>query len=92
MTNIQFKQTPKAQQFTAELNSLLAKYQYLLEAEIQITTKGVTPLLVLKDVLPPKGDVKMEEVKPTPEQIAEAKKVYKAKNGDKEVGFPEVKK
>lgn len=84
MTNIQLKQTPKAQQFTQELQALLNKYQYLLDAEIQVTTKGVLPIIVIKDVLPPKGDAAAKEVKPTPEQLAEAKKIYNETHGKKD--------
>jgi len=92
MTNIQLKQTPKAQQFTEEFNTLLEKYQYTLDAEIQVTTKGIMPVIIIRDVLPPKGNVTTKEVKPTPEMVAEAQKQYKEKHGDKEVGFPEAKK
>ena len=51
---------PKAKQFTEELNELLAKYQYQLDPQITVTTKGVVPIVVLKEVVPPKGKIAVE--------------------------------
>lgn len=48
-------QSPKAKQFSEELNVLCAKYQYSLVPKIQSTENGIIPWLAIVEVLPPKG-------------------------------------
>jgi uncharacterized FlaG/YvyC family protein len=55
--------SPKLQQFTDELNALLAKYQYKLEPEISVTSKGISPVISIKEVLPPKGKPALKKKK-----------------------------
>lgn len=47
---------PKAKQFSEELQTLLAKYQYRLIPELDITKNGLVPVISIVDVLPPKGN------------------------------------
>ena len=50
----QTKQDPKLQQFTQELESLLTKYQYQLKAQVAVTSNGITPSIVIVNVIPEK--------------------------------------
>jgi len=57
MSQLNFgKNNPKAQQFTEELNSLLEKYQYTFTAELDVTVKGVVPILCIRDIIPAKEE------------------------------------
>lgn len=49
--------SPKAIQFTEELNALLAKYQYKLNPKIQYTDTGITPVFSLDDDIPAKTTI-----------------------------------
>lgn len=47
------KPSTKLQQFTKELNQLLKRYQYRLEAGLQYTRQGITAGLNIVDTPPP---------------------------------------
>ena len=46
------KPTTKLQQFTKELNQLLKRYQYKLEAALQYSKEGIKPGLSVVDTPP----------------------------------------
>lgn len=54
-------QTPKANQFTEELNALLEKYQFVLIPQLQVTVDGIVPTIALNDMVSPKKEVQPVE-------------------------------
>ena len=51
---MQNQQSPKLKQFTDELNELLKKYQYQMTPQLNFNKNGITPVLLVIDIVPPK--------------------------------------
>lgn len=47
----------KLKQFLSEISDVQARYQYRLEAQLNVTVKGIVPQLVAVEVIPPKKEI-----------------------------------
>ena len=50
----------KKQLFLAELDALLKRYQYDLQANLKYTTRGILPTIITVDIPPPLEPAKTE--------------------------------
>lgn len=71
--------SPKAKQFSEELNELLAKYQYSLVPKVQYTENGIIPWMAIVEVIPPKTVTPAQNINKEPKE--EVNKITKQKNG-----------